>query len=444
MSKKKENNYNIHNFIQNYVKNINEIEYKKCQAHGQEGQELTSFCPECSIDLCSECINTKQHYHHSIKNYSLDQNKINEIKKCIDEYEKKGEEEQSKNDDDEACIKIFKIIINYDSKKEIYIPCRNFIKTIENIYDYLEKFSNKIYNKDKDNIENANQNLSSIEINYNYIIDLEENKDSIDNIDNINISEQNFYDLKIFEGKHFKKLKKLKLEENNINTIDSLMKADRFESLTELILARNKINDDEVFKHIEKFNYQFPKLEFLSFFCNYLTDYNIFKKISELKELKRIHLGSNRFEKNKIEEDIYFLHLEELGVSCGVFNDKTIKYLSHFKFENLKKLYLQGNNLSCLDFLGTINYKDIEVIRLYNNNLYEYKSIINYGFKELKKLNLEGNKIANIDDLIDFIEKNKKIEVLDLSNNLINLSYSQIKEIKEKVKNINKNLSLIL
>ena len=281
MSKKKENNYNIHNFIQNYVKNINEIEYKKCQAHGQE---LTSFCPECSIDLCSECINTKQHYHHSIKNYSLDQNKINEIKKCIDEYEKKGEEEQSKNDDDEACIKIFKIIINYDSKKEIYIPCRNFIKTIENIYDYLEKFSNKIYNKDKDNIENANQNLSSIEINYNYIIDLEENKDSIDNIDNINISEQNFYDLKIFEGKHFKKLKKLKLEENNINTIDSLMKADRFESLTELILARNKINDDEVFKHIEKFNYQFPKLEFLSFFCNYLTDYNIFKKISELKE----------------------------------------------------------------------------------------------------------------------------------------------------------------
>ena len=76
--------------------------------------------------------------------------------------------------------------------------------------------------------------------------------------------------------------------------------------------------------------------------------------------------------------------------------------------------------------------------------MYEYKSIINYGFKELKKLNLEGNKIANIDDLIDFIEKNKKIEVLDLSNNLINLSYSQIKEIKEKVKNINKNLSLIL
>ena len=103
--KKKENNYNIHNFIQNYVKNINEIEYKKCQAHGQE---LTSFCPECSIDLCSECINTKQHYHHSIKNYSLDQNKINEIKKCIDEYEKKGEEEQSKNDDVDACIKIFK------------------------------------------------------------------------------------------------------------------------------------------------------------------------------------------------------------------------------------------------------------------------------------------------------------------------------------------------
>jgi len=291
------------------------------------------------------------------------------------------------------------------------------------------------------------QNLSNTNIKYKNIIelnDIEEKKDLIDKVIQINISEQNFYDLKIFEGKHFKNLIKLKLEENNINTIDSLMKADRFESLKELVLARNKINDDEVFKHIEKFNFQFPKLEFLSFYFNYLTDYNIFKKISKLRELKTLHLGSNKFEKNRIEEDIDFPNLEILGVSCGVFNDKTIKYLSHFKFENLKKLYLRGSNLSRLDFLGNISIKDIKVINLRDNNLSEYKSILNYGFKKLKRLNLEGNKISNIDGLIDFIKEYKNLKKLFFSNNLINLSNSQIKEIKEKIKDINEELFLKL
>ena len=203
-----------------------------------------------------------------------------------------------------------------------------------------------------------------------YLIEFDKSTLS-DTINIIKIKEQNFYDLKIFEGKTFSKLTELYLEENNITNIDSLMNAGRFESLKELSFARNKINDAELLKHIDKFNYQFPKLEFLSLFFNDLTDYNIFKKISKLKELKILHLGSNKFEKNKIEEDISFPKLEELGVSYNVFNDKTIKYLSHFKFENLKELYLQNNDLSSLNFLSSLNCKNLKVLWLYYNHLTE-------------------------------------------------------------------------
>ena len=53
------------------------------------------------------------------------------------------------------------------------------------------------------------------------------------------------------------------------------MKAHTFDLLDEFSLARNKIDDNELFKHIDKFNSQFPKLTFFNIYGNYLTDYNI-------------------------------------------------------------------------------------------------------------------------------------------------------------------------
>ena len=204
------------------------------------------FCPDCKIDICSECLNTGQHTNHSLKNYLLDKNKINAIKEVIDDYEKKTEEEK-KNDETQYIIEIFIILINYHSKtllENIEYPCQYYINTIENAYNFLEDFKT---NKNQYKSSILEQNNLQSEIVYFYKIQLdkiEKNKTLSDTINKINIIGQNFYDLKIFEGKSFSELKVLNLEENNITNIDALMNADRFESLEELDLARNKINDD--------------------------------------------------------------------------------------------------------------------------------------------------------------------------------------------------------
>ena len=338
-------------------------------------------------------------------------------------------------------------MIKYYSKtllEDIKYPCQYYINTIENAYNFLDDFQTN-RNKDKSILDKGNYPESGIKYFYRIQLDkIEKNKTLSDTINIIKIKEQNFYDLKIFEGKTFSKLTELCLEENNIRNFDSLMNACSFQSLKTLSFENNKINDDELLKHIDKFNYQFPKLEFLSFFLNDLTDYNIFKKVSELKGLKKLHLGSNRFEKNKIEEDIDFPNLEILGTANGVFNDKTIKYLSHFKFKNLKELYLQSNGLSSLNFLYTLNSKDLEVLWLLNNHLTEYKTIFKCDFKNMKDINLRYNNIDNIDDLKDYIKKYNNLKYLYLSNNPLNLEHSKIREIKKKIKTINDNLMLDL
>ena len=437
-------NYCTQNFRREYIVNKKEEKiYTLCQQHNLK---FVKYCQDCEKDICSECLNINNHSPHSFNNYLLYKNKINAIKEVIDDFEKKTEEEK-KNDDAQYIIEIFIILIKYYSKtllEDIKYPCQYYINTIENAYNFLDDFKTN-RNKNKSSILEQNNRKSEIEYFYKIQLDkIEKNKTLSDTINIININGQNCYDLKIFEGKTFSHLIELHLEENNITNIDSLMNAGRFESLKELSFARNKINDDELLKHIDKFNYQFPKLEFLSFFLNDLTDYNIFKKVSELKGLKKLHLGSNRFEKNKIEEDIDFPNLEILGTANGVFNDKTIKYLSHFKFKNLKELYLQSNGLSSLNFLYTLNSKDLEVLWLLNNHLTEYKTIFKCDFKNMKDINLRYNNIDNIDDLKDYIKKYNNLKYLYLSNNPLNLEHSKIREIKKKIKTINDNLMLDL
>ena len=437
-------NYCVQNFKREYIINKKEEKiYTLCKQHNLK---FVKYCQDCKIDICSECLNINHHYPHTFNNYLLYKNKINAIKKVIDDYEKKTEEEK-KNDEAQYIIEMFIILIKYHSKtllENIKYPCQYYINTIENAYNFLDDFkSNK--NKHKSNLGEGNNPESGINYFYRIQLDkIEQNKTLSDTINIIKIKEQNFYNLKIFEGKNFIKLTELYLEENNIRNLDSLMNACSFQSLKKLSFENNKINDDELLKHIDKFNHKFPKLEFLSLFSNDLKDYNIFKKISKLNELKILHLGSNKFEKNKIEEDINFPKLEELGASYNVFNDKTIKYLSHFKFENLKELYLQNNDLSSLDFLNSLNCKNLKVLWLYYNHLKEYKTIFRCDFKNMEDISLKCNNIDNIDDLKDDIKKFTKLKYLYLSNNPLNLTHSKLKQIKEEIKAINNNLMLDL
>lgn len=449
-------NFNIREFKQEYMAK-RDIEIL-CKKHNQK---FISYCCDCKQDICKKCLETNEHQNQTIQNYMIDKRIVEAIKNAIDDYKKKSDEERKKNSneqkkispDDECVIEILIVLIDYynynpNSIDYIEISCKNFMDTINNAYNFLDDFINH-RNEKYNNIINANFNMTKEEKIINNRIDIntiEQEPDLIGQLVKIDISEQNFYDLRIFEGKHFTSLIVLKLEENNIYKIDSLMKADTFDLLDEFSLARNKIDDEELFKHIDKFNSQFPKLAFFNIYGNYLTDYNIFKKFGKLK-LRKLYIGANRFEKNAIDEDIFFPNLDkEFGASNGVFNKKTIKYLSHLKFENLEEIYLQGNGLDSLDFLKYLNCKNLKVLWLYKNYIQEYKSILEYKekYKNMEDINLKYNKINNIDDIKDFVAKFPNFKFLYLSGNPINLDYFEQNAKKKEIKQINDKLYLEL
>ena len=82
-----EKNYYVQNFRREYIVNKKEEKiYTLCQQHNLK---FVKYCQDCKTDICSECLNSRQHSNHSLKNYLLDKNKINAIKEVIDDFEKK-------------------------------------------------------------------------------------------------------------------------------------------------------------------------------------------------------------------------------------------------------------------------------------------------------------------------------------------------------------------
>jgi Leucine-rich repeat (LRR) protein len=263
----------------------------------------------------------------------------------------------------------------------------------------------------------------------------------------IEIFAQNFNDLSIFEGKHFPSLKLLKLEENNIRDISPLMTA-KFDVLDVLNFARNKI-DNRIIDNIKIFDKVFPVLGVLSLYHNYITDYDIFNEINnKIKGLRVLYIGSNNFDENtigKINQNLYFKNLTLAGFTNGVVSDKTVDiFFTYVIIENLKKLYLDGNNLSSLSFIQKIKFlENVEILWLSNNNFNEYESISKYNFKKLDDFNISNNRINNIKNLEHFIGVQKNLTKMYLSGNKFDIFDNENKEILEKV-NQNEKIQMFI
>ncbi len=431
------------------------IKRANCSIHNSKFQY---YCNDCFKDICEECLKNKSfHVDHQVKKYSVDMKLIEDIKEVIDEFEKKVKEGNSNiKEEDKKIIEIFKRIIQYykypdyqypynDFLDFINTPCQNFIRNIENAHNFLSNFKEH-KNRDKSNIMNVNENLNQNELTIKTKRDLIQKMNLIEQIYEIEIDEQNFNDLRIFEGKHFKNLKLLNLEENNIRDISPLLKA-KFDQLDVLNLARNKI-DNRIIDNIKKFDEVFPVLGVLNVFHNYITDYDIFNEINnKIKGLRILYIGSNKFDEKtigKINKNLYFKNLEKVGFTNGVVSDSTVNTIfTYFKIEKISILYLDGNNLSCLSFVKKINFSEnVETLWLSKNNLDEYELISKCNFKKLKDLNLSNNRINNIKNLEHFINVQKELSILYLSGNKFDLYDCDVKKIKEKM-NKNKRVQII-
>ena len=448
-------NTTIGKFINNYIVKGKEEEkhYLKCHLHNEMYEK---YCIDCKKDLCNECISLA--IEHKNNNHTLTPFRsneisllINEVEKKVKKYEQKIQEyisfKSSENLEQENSIisKSDDLKNKNEEEKIIYLinlilklyndyPCQNLLESIESANDYL---SNPEKNKEKNSIYNSNISYEEKTIQIDNWKMLKKNN-NFENILGIDIKEQNLYNLNIFNDLYFPNLKILLLEENNIEDIGPLKYA-KFNNLVELSLARNKINDENA-KIIGECN--FPNLEFINIYFNYITNYSIFKELSKFKKLEKLFIGGNLFDEKTVNKsDIYeFPNLLEFGARNGVFCESTIDTISQFKFNKLEILYLQSNNLHSLTkFIGIIQNEcpDLKELWFYNNYFTEFFPIYNENgyFKNLKVIRLEKNKIDNIEKLKEFIEKFPGLR-MNLSNNKIDKNDPKNISIIETIKNM--------
>ena len=98
-------------------------------------------------------------------------------------------------------------------------------------------------------------------------------------------------------------------------------------------------------------------------------------------------------------------------------NFNIIKTLHNDKFENIKELYLSGNNILNIIDLKGIKLDNLEILDLSNNKINNISVFKDIKLRKLKKLYFQNNKLVNIDDL-KYLEL-EKLELLDLTKNKI-------------------------
>ena len=252
------------------------------------------------------------------------------------------------------------------------------------------------------------------------------------NLENLDLSFNNFQDLNNIFTEKIINLKNLNLSHNNISNLSQFIN-NNLNNLIELNLSFNKISDIECLGKQTNFN-SLEKLD--------LSNNNIQKlKIINIKSLKHLDLLNNEInegikefmENNKIYSD-------KLNLKFG--NDSIL-----FKFGNklnIEFVYkLNGKNYD--EFLNELNFKEIKDIKLLESdiidkninynindsivNCYYYKNNILFNiitkieFKQIKSLGLTRCHLVD--------ENIKLLDILfstDLEN--LDLSYNNIQDIK--------------
>ena len=410
---------------ENEEKDIEEIKKKEkennilldifyCQKH--KGQKFFVHCQECDTSLCQECLTEeKEHKDHQLLFFDILKKEANKnlafIIKNFSLIPLPYDNESSDFLDDnlrivrEQYIKFINVLINdYNN-----YPCYSHFKNISNLDKALEIFITDFTNLKK------------------YIHE----KPSLNLITGIRLIDNNICNIKLFCEANLINLKVLNLRQNKITNI-ALLNSAKFKNIEILDLSLNKLGDDNI-EIIAQF--KFEDLEILNLFGNNFSDYKIFGICNnkKFKNLKILFAGFNNFKNNKINATIDTSNLEKIGLTTGVFNDESIHFIHFFSFNNLLILYLHSNNLSSLSFIDNLDLPNIRSIWVNNNKLKDFYSLCKY--KTLEFINIRRNEIKNIDNLIPFMDKLKRLKKIDMTYNNIDFNDNKNKNIISEAQN---------
>ena len=151
----------------------------------------------------------------------------------------------------------------------------------------------------------------------------------------------------------------------------------------------------------------------------------------KMEELKRLYLQNNDISDIKCLEEAKFEKLEFLDLGNNEFSD--INILQKTNFIRLKELYLFDNRLSDINVFENVPFKRLEILNIGNNKVSDIKVLENVTFKGLKQLYLYGNIISDLNPLIT--DNLSKLEILNLGDNHISdisiFKNTKFRELKE-------------
>jgi Leucine-rich repeat (LRR) protein len=375
------------------------------------------YCEKCNKDICKKCCLENNHCGHKLIIFDSIIFETNVKIESIKDFLKANDINQIYNDS--SFEELITIIINQYKQ----YPCHYMFGAIENIYQLIK-----------------NNNKSLIYYNYKKV------KDNInDSIQSITLINQNIEDIsKITLNKNLSNLEILELQYNNINDLSPLKQAD-LKNLKHLNLSNNLI-DDKNFDYLKNANLK--KLFYLDLCSNNLCNFSLFEKIMSFPKLSYLFVSSNKFNEKNIDRSkniVYDLsHLKEIGLSNGVFSERSISLLGHFKLDNLKIIYLNNNGLKASSFIENLQCPNLEEIWLNNNNLSDFEPLTKLS--NLKRIEINNNNINDIKKLGNFVNKLKNLKKLNIKGNKIELQSENnniiLEEIKKKsnVKILYKNI----
>ena len=143
----------------------------------------------------------------------------------------------------------------------------------------------------------------------------------------------------------------------------------------------------------------------------------------------------------KFHLNIKDFNVTEIDLNDKIIGNEGLKYICQdMNFQNLKKLYLNGNKITDIKALEKANFEKLEVLDIGLNNIYNINIFEKVNFKELKELHLNFNKISDINVFAN--AEFEKLEILDLGDNNISNNiniFEKVNFIKLKELNLNNN-----
>ena len=425
-------------FVQNTIIRINKKKEEEiyglnvffCKKH--KGQKYFYYCDYCSQHLCRKCVReSNEHIDHCIEIFDeLMYEADNNIKYINEKFNLNSSFFENDSDD----------FLNEEDK---IIKTSTLIELISIIFNDYNSYTNKSHFKIISNFRqfiddnnNKSKDLKELELKKQITVlnrrDLQKNLNNPEFVVEINIIENNYYNITQLCEADLVNLKALNLKGNNISCIEPLLNA-KFKSIINLNLSVNKIGDNNIDYFCQL---DFDQLSYINLYSNCLTDFNFFRITNnkKLPSLHKLYVGLNKFINSEINIKFDSSKIAELGLTKGIFNDESIHIIHNFSFDNLEILFLHSNNISSLSFIEDLELPKIIEFWINSNCIKEYYPLVKY--KTLEKIIIRNNNINNIDNLVSFVNSFKNLKELDIKGNNIDLNEGKNEDIILKVKKI--------